>query len=333
MKKGLTYQKAGVNISEANNFIKDIGPMIKRTFRPEVLTDLGSFGACFKLNAKKYKNPVLVSSADGVGTKIKIAMLANKHDTLGIDLVAMNVNDILAMGAEPLFFLDYVSTGKLKRKQMVSIVKGIAQGCEISGCALIGGETAEMPGIYNGDEYDLAGFCVGVIDRKDVIDGSKIRLKDKLIGIESNGLHSNGFSLVRKVFSSVKLKSLSKELLRPTQIYVKPVLSVKKKFNIKGVAHITGGAFYEKLTRIFPEGKSIVIRKGSWKIQKIFDMIQKEGKINDKEMYRTFNMGIGMVLVVKDADVEGVQAHLKKFKLKSWVIGEVVKNKNKISFI
>ena len=333
MSKGLTYQKAGVNITEANNFIKDIGPMIKRTYRPEVLTDLGSFGACFSFNAKKYKNPVLVSSADGVGTKIKIAMLANKHDTLGIDLVAMNVNDILAMGAEPLFFLDYVSTGKLKRKQMVSIVKGIAKGCEDSGCALIGGETAEMPGIYNNDEYDLAGFCVGVIDRKEVIDGSKIRIKDKLIGIESSGLHSNGFSLVRKVFSPAKLKALSTELLKPTRIYVKPVLAVKQKFNIKGIAHITGGAFYEKLTRIFPEGKSITVKKGSWVIPKIFKAIQKQGKIDDKEMYRTFNMGIGMVLVVKAAEVKGVQAHLKKFKLNSWVIGEVIKNKSKITFV
>ncbi|MCP4650204.1 MAG: phosphoribosylformylglycinamidine cyclo-ligase [PVC group bacterium] len=333
MSKGLTYKKSGVNISEANKFIKDIGPMIKRTYRPEVLTDLGSFGACFKLNSKKYKSPVLVSSADGVGTKIKIAMLANKHDTLGIDLVAMNVNDILAMGAEPLFFLDYVSTGKLKRKQMVSIVKGIAKGCEISGCALIGGETAEMPGIYNDDEYDLAGFCVGIIDRKQVIDGKKISFKDKLIGIESNGLHSNGFSLVRKVFSPAKLKALANELLRPTRIYVKPVLSVKNKFNIKGVAHITGGAFYEKLTRIFPKGKSIVVDKTSWPVPKIFDMIQKQGKIDDQEMYRTFNMGIGMVLVVKKADVAGVQKQLEKSKLKSWVIGEVVKKKQKITFV
>ncbi|MFH2138631.1 MAG: phosphoribosylformylglycinamidine cyclo-ligase [Candidatus Omnitrophota bacterium] len=333
MTSGLTYKKAGVNISEANKFINNIGASVKTTFRPEVLTDLGGFGGCFRLRKNKYKDPVLVSSADGVGTKIKIAILANKHDTLGIDLVAMNVNDILSMGAEPLFFLDYISTGKLSSTKMTSIVRGIVKGCKISGCSLIGGETAEMPGIYRGDEYDLAGFCVGIIDRKDIITGSKIKIGDKLIGLESNGLHSNGFSLVRNIFSESEMKGLAKELLKPTRIYVKPVLSVKKKFDLHGIAHITGGAFYEKLTRIFPKGKSIIIKKGSWPVQDIFKSVQGRGNISDMEMYRTFNMGIGMVLVVNDRDVRGVQKHLEGLKVKSWVIGEVVKRSKKITFV
>ncbi len=333
MGRGLTYKKAGVNISEANRFVKDIGKMVRSTYRAEVLSDLGGFGGCFNIKKESYKDPVLVSSADGVGTKIKVAMITDKHNTIGIDLVAMNVNDILAVGAEPLFFMDYISTGKLVKDRLVSIVKGIVKGCKEAGCALIGGETAEMPGIYVDDEYDLAGFCVGIIEKKDIITGRKIKLKDKLIGIESNGLHSNGFSLVRRIFSERQIKGLGKELLKPTRIYVRPVLHLKSKFDIHGIAHITGGAFYEKLAKIFPKGHSAIIRKGSWSIPEIFLSIQSRGKVEDKEMFRIFNMGIGMVLVVNEVDAEGIRAHLKRFKLKSWVIGEVVRRGPKIKLV
>ncbi|MBI4846490.1 MAG: phosphoribosylformylglycinamidine cyclo-ligase, partial [Candidatus Omnitrophica bacterium] len=327
MSKGLTYKKAGVNIEEANKFIKDIGALVRTTRRKEVLTDLGQFGGCFLLGKSDCKNPVLVSSTDGVGTKIKIAILSGKHDTLGIDLVAMNVNDILAMGAEPLFFLDYIATGSLNRKKLVSVVKGIVRGCKEAGCTLIGGETAEMPVLYKKDEYDLAGFCVGVVEKSKIITGARIKTGDILVGIESTGLHSNGYSLVHKVFSKKEIKEYSRELLRPTRIYVKPVLSLLKKFEIKGIAHITGGAFYEKLTRIFPKQYSALIKKGSWPVPKIFSLIQKKGNVSNKEMFRTFNMGIGMVVVVDRGIAEKVRGHLTQFNLKSWIIGEVVEDK------
>lgn len=333
MVKALTYKQAGVDITEANRFVKEIGSIVRSTYRPEVLTDLGGFGGCFSLSKEKYKNPVLVSSTDGVGTKIKVAMLVDRHNTIGIDLVAMNVNDVLAMGAEPLFFLDYISTGKVSRVRLVSIIRGIVKGCKDAGCALIAGETAEMPGIYEDDEYDLAGFCVGIVEKEKLITGERIQLGDKLIGIESNGLHSNGFSLVRKIFSESEIKGLAHELLKPTKIYVRPVLSLRKKFDIHGIAHITGGAFYEKLTRILPKGKSVFIKKGSWPIPDIFQSIQGRGNIEEKEMFRTFNMGIGMILVVEDKEVEDIKAQLERFKLKSWVVGEVVQRRPKIEIV
>ncbi len=323
MAKGLTYKKAGVDIVGANKFVQDIQSLVKKTKRPGVLNNIGGFGGCFELNKAQYKNPVLVSSADGVGTKIKVAMIAGIHDTVGIDLVAMNVNDILAMGAEPLFFLDYIATGKLSRKKMVDIVRGVSRGCLDAGCALIGGETAEMPAIYKKDEYDLAGFCVGIADKNKIITGARIKSKDVLLGLASSGLHSNGYSLVHKVFNKAQIKSKAKELLKPTKIYVKEVLSVIRRFDVHGIAHITGGAFYEKLTKIFPKGTSVIVEKGSWPVPKIFKEMQKKASIKEAEMYRTFNMGIGMVLVVSSAEAKKIQNHLRSFKLKSWIIGEV----------
>jgi len=327
MPKGLTYKQAGVNITQANKFVKDISRLVKATHSKDVLNNIGGFGGCFKLNKTAFKNPVLVSSADGVGTKIRIAVLSGMHDTLGVDLVAMNVNDILSMGARPLFFLDYISLGYLDRKKTADIVRGIARGCRLAGCALIGGETAEMPLIYKKGEYDLAGFCVGIADRNEIITGTKIKPCDILIGITSSGLHSNGFSIVNKLFSKREIIKRAKEFLTPTRIYVKGVLSVIERYDVAGIAHITGGAFYEKLMRIFPKNTKVNVQMQSWEIPDIFEEIKYRGKMSTKEMFRTFNMGIGMVLVVKAKDAEKIRSHLKRFKLKSYVIGKVEKSK------
>jgi len=335
----LTYKKAGVDINTANVFVENIKPLVKKTHNLNVITQIGGFGGLFNFDKNKYKEPILVSSTDGVGTKLKIAIAANKHDTVGIDLVGMNVNDVLCAGAEPLFFLDYIACGKLKPDVLTDVVKGIANGCSDAGCALIGGETAEMPGMYKQDDYDLAGFCVGAVDKSQIIDGSKIEAGDKVIGLESSGLHSNGFSLVRKVFSANELKQLSSELLKPTRIYVKPVLGLlqtpKSEFrtNIKGIAHITGGAFYDKISRILPENVNARINKNSWAVPKIFQLIQNKGGIEDKEMYRTFNMGTGMVLIVKPPAAQSIIAALSEFKLKSWIIGEAVKGKKEVEIV
>ncbi len=275
----------------------------------------------------------MVSSSDGVGTKLKVAQLANKHDTVGIDAVAMNVNDILCTGAEPLFFLDYVAFSKVKEAVLIDVVKGINQGCIESGCSLIGGETAQMPGMYREGEYDIAGFCVGVAERKDIIDGSKIKPGDLVIGLESSGIHSNGYSLVRKVLSENELKRMSKELLKPTRIYVKPVLGLLPDKNIKGIAHITGGAFYDKISRILPDDVDARINKHAWPVPKIFRLIQNKGNIDDREMYHTLNMGIGMVLIVGPESVKTVISKLAGFRLKSWVIGEVITGKKEVQII
>jgi phosphoribosylformylglycinamidine cyclo-ligase len=333
--KKLTYKKAGVDIHGMDAFKRRIKPLVRKSFRKEVLKDIGGFGSFFKLPKEAYKEPVLVSSSDGVGTKLKIAVSANKHDTVGIDAVAMNVNDILCAGAEPLFFLDYIAFSNLNEKGLTDIVKGINRGCIVSGCSLIGGETAQMPDMYEAGEYDIAGFCVGVVERKNIIDGSKIRAGDIVIGLESSGLHSNGFSLVRKVFSQNELKRHSAELLKPTRIYVKPVLSLLKarRAAIHGIAHITGGAFYDKIARILPGNVDVRINKNSWVVPKIFRLIQNKGNIEDKEIYHTLNMGIGMVLIVKPDSANNIIANLSKFKLKSWVIGEVVKGKRQVEII
>jgi len=335
----LDYKKAGVDINTANAFVENIKSLVKKTHNENVLTQIGGFGGLFNLDKSKFKEPILVSSTDGVGTKLKIAIAANKHDTVGIDLVGMSVNDVLCAGAEPLFFLDYIACGKLKPDVLTAVVKGIAQGCTEAGCALIGGETAEMPGMYKEDDYDLAGFCVGAIEKSEIIDGSRIEAADKVIGIESNGLHSNGFSLVRKVFSAHELKQLSSELLKPTRIYVKPVLSLlrtpnsKFQTNIKGIAHITGGAFYDKISRILPGNVNARINKSSWVVPKIFQLIQNRGGIEDKEMYRTFNMGVGMVLIAKAQAVQSIISALAEFKLKSWIIGEAVKGNKQVEIL
>ncbi|MFA5275618.1 MAG: phosphoribosylformylglycinamidine cyclo-ligase, partial [Candidatus Omnitrophota bacterium] len=286
-----------------------------------------------RLNKDKYKDPILVSSSDGVGTKLKIANLVNKHDTVGIDAVAMNVNDILCTAAEPLFFLDYIAYTKVKEEILLDVVKGINDGCIESGCSLIGGETAQMPGMYRQDEYDIAGFCVGVVERKDIIDGSKIMEGDLVIGLESSGIHSNGYSLVRKVFSQAEQKRMGKELLTPTRIYVKQVLSLLPDGNIHGIAHITGGAFYDKIARILPDNLNVRINKGSWNVPKIFKLIQNKGNVVEREMYHTLNMGIGMVLLVKPENAGNIISKLASMKLKAWVIGEVIKGKKEVAVV
>lgn len=321
--KTITYKKSGVDIDEAERFVRAIKPLTK---------GIGGFGGLFKFEANKYKDPYLVSSTDGVGTKLKIAFLVGKHDSVGIDLVGMNVNDILCSGAKPLFFLDYIATGKLDKRVLVDVVKGIAEGCRQAGCALVGGETAEMPGFYRPGEYDLAGFCVGVVDKQKAINGSRIKAGDILLGIESNGLHSNGYSLVRKVFSPKELIKYSNELLKPTRIYINPILSLLRttddgrRTTIKGIAHITGGAFYDKIPRIIPKGLGIRIDKNSWPVPEIFKIVQEKGNVPQADMYRTLNMGIGLVLVMNKADSAKAISFLSKQGLKSWVIGEVVKN-------
>ena len=339
--KVLTYKKAGVDIKKASIFKKRIKSLVRTSFGKEVLRDIGGFGSFFRFPKEDYKEPVLVSSSDGVGTKLKIATLVNKHDTVGIDAVAMNVNDILCAGAETLFFLDYIAFSKLEQDILVDVVRGINNGCIEAGCSLVGGETAQMPGMYKDGDYDVAGFCVGVVERDDIIDGSKIKAGDVIIGLESNGIHSNGYSLVRKVLSQNELRRMSDELLKPTRIYVKPVLALlrenektRKRDNvIKGIAHITGGAFYDKIARILPANINVRIDKSSWVVPKIFRLIQNKGNIEDKEMYHTFNMGVGMVLIVEPNSAKAVIAKLAQFKLKSWIIGEIIRGKKEVTII
>jgi phosphoribosylformylglycinamidine cyclo-ligase len=332
----VTYKDAGVDIDAGNRFVQMIKPLVKATSRPEVLTDIGGFGGLFSLHADKYERPTLVASTDGVGTKLKLAFAMDKHDTVGIDLVAMCVNDIVVQGAEPLFFLDYLATGKLSPEKAAEIVKGISAGCVQAGCALIGGETAEMPGMYGEGEYDLAGFTVGVVDNSRIIDGSSITVGDRLIGIGSSGLHSNGFSLARKVFfERMQLtvetvlpglgKSLGEELLTPTKIYVKSILNLLRDFRIKGMAHITGGGILENVPRVLPRHCKAVVKKNSWPKPVIFEALRKGGNIDELEMYRTFNYGIGMVLVVSDEETEDVMVRLSGLKEEAFLIGEIAK--------
>ncbi len=330
----VTYKDAGVDIAAGNNFVNLIKPFVKATSRPEVLADIGGFGGLFSLNAAKYKNPVLVSGTDGVGTKLKIAFLADRHDTVGIDLVAMCVNDIVVQGAEPLFFLDYLATGKLLPEKAADIVKGIAEGCKQAGCALIGGETAEMPGFYADGEYDVAGFAVGVVEREAIIDGSGISVGNRLIGIASSGLHSNGYSLARKlVFDRMGLnidseltgtgKGVAEILLTPTRIYVRALLNLIKDFSINGIAHITGGGLLENVPRVLPKGCQADIHLNRWERPVLFDILRSAGNVERDEMYRTFNMGIGMVLAVPDNQAEDVIDRLKGLGEQAWEIGEV----------
>jgi len=337
--KRLTYKKAGVDIAKVGLFKEKLKVSLKKTYGDLVLKGVGGFGSLFAFPKDKYKNPVLVSSTDGVGTKLKIAVLANKHDTVGIDAVAMNVNDILCAGAETLFFLDYIAFSKLDSDILVDVVKGINDGCIQAGCALIGGETAQMPGMYKSGDYDVAGFCVGVVEKNNIIDGSRIEVGDAVIGLESNGIHSNGYSLVRRVFPQKELKRMSGELLKPTRIYVKPVIDLLRgtgygvRGTVKGIAHITGGAFYDKIARILPNNINVRINKDSWQVPKIFKLIQNKGGIENREMYHTFNMGVGMVLIVVPGSEKSIIAKLAEFKLKAWVIGEVVKGKKEVEII
>ncbi len=329
-----TYKDAGVDIEAGNSFVNMIKPLVKSTFRPEVMADIGGFGGLFSLNASKYKNPVLVSGTDGVGTKLKLAFMADCHDTVGIDLVAMCVNDIIVQGAEPLFFLDYLATGRLLPEKAAQIVKGIAEGCRQAGCALIGGETAEMPGFYADGEYDVAGFTVGVVDRENIIDGSNISVGNHLIGIASSGLHSNGYSLVRKlVFERLGLsvdslfpgtgRTVAEELLTPTRIYVRSVMNLLRDFKINGIAHITGGGLLENVPRILPHGCLASIQLNKWERPALFDVLREAGNVERDEMYRAFNMGIGMVLAVAENDVEDIIDRLKGLGERAWSIGEI----------
>jgi phosphoribosylformylglycinamidine cyclo-ligase len=326
----LTYRDAGVDIDAGNEVVERIKPLVKRSFRPEVMGGLGGFGALFDLSGK-YREPVLVSGTDGVGTKLKLAQQLRRHDTIGIDLVGMCVNDVLVQGAEPLFFLDYFATGKLDVDTTVSVVGGIAQGCELAGCALIGGETAEMPDMYPPGEYDLAGFCVGAVEKSRLLDGSAVAAGDVLIGIASSGPHSNGYSLIRRVLdragSPLDLTlgdtTLADALMAPTRIYVKPVLSLLASHRIHAMAHITGGGLSENIIRVVPETLGIDIDAASWPLPAVFDWLQREGGIAREEMWRTFNCGIGFVLIVPQDSVAAVEAQLDTQMLTHWRIGRV----------
>ena len=318
MTQSLSYRDAGVDIDAGDQLVENIKPFAKRTMRPEVLGDLGGFGALVEIS-KKYQNPVLVSGTDGVGTKLKLAFEWDIHHTVGIDLVAMSVNDILVQGAEPLFFLDYFACGKLDVARATDVIKGIAEGCEQSGCALIGGETAEMPGMYPEGEYDLAGFAVGVVEKSKVINGRSIRLGDVVLGLASNGAHSNGYSLIRKIIerSNPDLdaefdggKTLRQAVIAPTRLYVKPILAALEKFEIKGMAHITGGGLTENIPRVLPENCVAQIDAQSWPLPKLFQWLQQAGNVEQQEMYRTFNCGIGMAVIVPAEQAEAAQAFL-----------------------
>jgi phosphoribosylformylglycinamidine cyclo-ligase len=298
MSKGLSYRDAGVDIDAGDALVEAIKPYARRTLRPEVLAGIGGFGALCEI-PKKYRQPVLVAGTDGVGTKLKLAFSQGRHDTVGIDLVAMSANDVLVQGAEPLFFLDYFACGKLDPRVAADVIKGIARGCELAGCALIGGETAEMPGMYPEGEYDLAGFCVGVVERERIIDGRSIVPGDAILGLASSGAHSNGYSLIRKIAERAKPPF---DLLEPTRIYVKPLLSLLRSVEVKGLAHITGGGITGNVPRILPRGTKAVIRKSAWPRPELFRWLQREGSVAEEEMHRVFNCGIGMVLVIAAAD-------------------------------
>ncbi|MGI6153273.1 MAG: phosphoribosylformylglycinamidine cyclo-ligase [Christensenellaceae bacterium] len=325
---GVTYKDAGVDVERGYEAVRRMKEHVKKTFDDHVITDLGTFGGMYEIDGGQ----VLVAGTDGVGTKLKAAFAMNKHDTVGIDCVAMCANDVVCHGARPLFFLDYIATGELDPAAVESIVSGIAEGCTMAGCAIIGGETAEMPGFYPDGEYDLAGFCVGIVDKDKIINGSNIAPGDVVLGLASSGVHSNGFSLVRKLYNmddSLKTTpvegggTLGEMLLTPTKIYVKPVLKLIEQNAVKGIAHITGGGFYENIPRILPKNVEAKIRLGSWDMPPVFDMIVKDAGLSEKDAYSTFNMGIGMVLVLSEAEAKRALMNLKIAGEQAFVIGEI----------
>jgi phosphoribosylformylglycinamidine cyclo-ligase len=338
--KPLTYRDAGVDIDAGDALVDDIGAIVKPTLRPEVLGGVGGFGALVRIPAK-YRTPILVSGTDGVGTKLRLAIEARRYDGLGIDLVAMCVNDILVSGAEPLFFLDYYATGKLDNKVAASVIRGIAEGCRQSGCALVGGETAEMPGMYAKGDFDLAGFAVGVVEESAIVDGSKLAAGDVLIGLPSSGPHSNGYSLIRKIFARSRQKlskrfdgaTLGERLLAPTRIYVKPVLDLIASVPVKGMAHITGGGITDNLPRVFPKGCGATVDMNSFKRPAIFDWLQHEGGVAEAEMRRTFNSGVGFIVAVARADAARAQQQLRAAGLAPWVLGEIVAGKPEVRYV
>ncbi|MFZ5944376.1 MAG: phosphoribosylformylglycinamidine cyclo-ligase [Bacillota bacterium] len=342
-KESLSYREAGVDIDKGNKAVELIKPLVKDTFRPEVLTELGGFGGLFALDVKKYEEPVLVSGTDGVGTKLKLAFQMDKHDTIGIDAVAMCVNDVLVSGAEPLFFLDYLAVGKLEPQQVAQIVSGVAEGCRKAGCALIGGETAEMPGFYPAGEYDIAGFVVGVVEKNKIINGKEIIQGDVILGLPSTGLHSNGFSLARKVILEkaglaldAKIANLEKTvgevMLEPTRIYVSLIQQILAKATIKGMAHITGGGLTENIPRVLPDNCQGVINKKSWPKLPIFEVIQEIGNIAEEEMYRTFNMGIGMALIADREQAEIIKKLCLSINEQVFEIGVIAPGNNGVKY-
>lgn len=338
-KQSLSYRDAGVDIDAGNLLIEKIKPLAAATKRPGVMAGLGGFGALFELPLDRYKQPVLVSGTDGVGTKLKLAMDLNKHDTIGIDLVAMCVNDLIVQGAEPLFFLDYYATGKLNVAAATDVIAGIAEGCKQSNAALIGGETAEMPGMYQAEDYDLAGFCVGVVEKSKIIDGSKVKTGDVLLGLPSSGPHSNGYSLIRKVIDvsgadlseSFDGATLGERLLEPTTIYIKPLLALLNEVEVHAMSHITGGGLLENIPRVMPDNACAVIDKSSWKRPAIFDWLQEKGNIEDMEMYRTFNNGLGMVLILDESNADKAIAILKQNQIQAVRIGYIEEKEDDVA--
>ena len=321
----LTYKDSGVDITKGNNLIEKIKPIAKATSRPGVLEGLGGFGAMFEIPLNKYQNPVLISGTDGVGTKLKVAETLNQHNTIGIDLVAMCVNDLIVQGAEPLFFLDYYATGSLNPDIATSVISGIGKGCIQSGCALIGGETAEMPGMYKGEEYDLAGFCVGIVEKDKIIDGSKVSLGDHIVALGSSGPHSNGYSLIRKVLEKTTASpDQLKALIEPTKIYVNSILSLINSLPVNAISHITGGGLLENIPRVLPNNLAARLDSSSWIMPDIFKWLQTEGNIDSKEMYRVLNCGIGMVVVTPKNSSQAVIDCLKDSGENAWLVGEIV---------
>lgn len=326
----LSYRDAGVDIDAGDRLVENIKPFAKRTLRPEVLTGIGGFGALFEIS-KQYQNPVLVSGTDGVGTKLKLAFQLNQHDSIGIDLVAMSVNDILVQGAEPLFFLDYFACGKLDVETATAVIRGVATGCELAGCALIGGETAEMPDMYSHGEYDLAGFAVGVVEKNRIINGTTIQEGDIVLGLASSGAHSNGYSLIRKIIENKRIdlsadfhgKTLADVIMAPTRIYVKPLLALIKQLPVKGLAHITGGGLVENIPRILPHQAMAVLQKNSWEMPPLFHWLQQQGNVADDEMARVFNCGIGMVIIIAPDHAENAMCNLRASGETVWQIGEI----------
>jgi phosphoribosylformylglycinamidine cyclo-ligase len=342
MAEQLTYKDSGVDIDAGNKSVQLIKDSVKATYRSEVLGDLGGFGGLFALNSGKYKEPILVSGTDGVGTKLRLAFMLDKHDTVGQDAVAMCVNDILVQGAEPLFFLDYLAVGKLDPEQVADVVKGVAGACKESGCALIGGETAEMSGFYPVGEYDIAGFAVGVVEKSKLITSEKVKEGDVVLGLPSSGVHSNGYSLVRKICFDLKGfkgdeyieelgKTIGEELLTPTHLYPKACLPIIEKFDIHGMVHITGGGFYENIPRALPEDMAVEIDSSVWQMPVIFKLLQQWGNVDWKEMYRTFNMGIGMIIIASADEAEKIKAHLASAEETVYEIGRVVKGNHDVT--
>ena len=328
----VTYRKAGVDIRSTDRALARLGPVIRATHGPEVLPDRGQFAALFRFAARRYRDPVLVSSTDGVGTKLTLAQQCGSHEGIGVDVVAMNTNDVLAYGAQPLFFLDYVAMGKVAPRILNALIRGIARGCRMSGCALVGGETAEMPGVYGPQEYDVAGFCVGVVERARLIDGSGVRAGDVVVGLASSGVHANGFSLVRAVLGPAQLKRFARRLLAPTRIYVKPVLAVASRYRVSAIAHVTGGGLARRLPGLVAKQPRLRVRwmRGSWRTPAIFQRIQEAGRIAPEEMDATFNMGIGMALTCRPREARAVIQTLGRHQVQSWEIGTIIQNTRRL---